>query len=82
MQKLINVLGVAGFVVAALNTAIITYAVMRGPQLVEENLDKIQATIMRKLNSALTDSVTEAMPGQVKELMPALPTETGPALPF
>jgi len=79
MQKYVNVLGAAGFILAAANTAIITYAVLRGPQIVEENLDKIQAVMMRKLNSALSDSVTEAMPSQVKELMPST---TGPAIPF
>jgi uncharacterized protein YceH (UPF0502 family) len=79
MQKYVNVLGAAGFILAAANTAIITYAVLRGPQIVEENLDKIQALMIEKMHSALSDSVTEAMPSQVKELMPST---TGPAIPF
>ena len=79
MQKYINILAVGGFALAAANAALVVVAVVRGPALVEENLDKIQAVMMRKLNSALSDSVTEAMPSQVKELMPST---TGPALPF
>jgi hypothetical protein len=79
MQKYLNVLGAAGFVLAAANTAVIVFAVARGPALVEENLDKIQALMIEKMHSALSDSVTEAMPSQVKELMPSV---TGPALPF
>jgi|TARA_Y100000015_G_scaffold40173_1_gene44781 hypothetical protein len=79
MQKYLNLLGVVGFVLAAANTALLVFAVVRGPALVEENLDKIQALMIEKMHSALSESVTEAMPSQVKELMPST---TGPALPF
>jgi len=79
MQKYLNVLGAAGFVLAAANTAVIVFAVARGPAIVEENLGKVQALMIEKMHSALSDSVTEAMPSQVKELMPSV---TGPALPF
>tara|TARA_R100000084_G_scaffold65072_1_gene28317 strand:- start:2411 stop:2650 length:240 start_codon:yes stop_codon:yes gene_type:complete len=79
MQKYINVLAVGGFALAAANTALVLVAVVRGPAIVEENLGKIQALMIEKMHSALSDSVTEAMPSQVKELMP---NTTGPALPF
>ena len=79
MQKYLNVLGAAGFILAAANTTLIVVAVVRGPALVEENLDKIQALMIEKMHSTLSDSVTEAMPSQVKEMMPST---TGPALPF
>jgi uncharacterized protein YebE (UPF0316 family) len=79
MQKYINILALGGFVLAAANSALVVVAVVRGPALVEENLDKIQALMIEKMHSALSDSVTEAMPSQVKEMMPST---TGPALPF
>ena len=79
MQKYINILAVGGFALAAANTALVVVAVVRGPALVEENLDKIKALMIEKMHSALSDSVTEAMPSQVKELMPST---TGPAVPF
>jgi len=79
MQKYLNILGGVGFLLAAANTTLIVIAVVRGPALVEENLDKIQALMIEKMHSALSDSVTEAMPSQVKDLMPST---TGPALPF
>jgi len=79
MQKYLSILGAAGFVLAAANTAVVVFAVVRGPAMIEQNLDKIQALMIEKMHSALSDSVTEAMPSQVKELMPST---TGPALPF
>ena len=79
MQKYLNVLGAAGFILAAANTAVVVLAVVRGPAMIEQNLDRIQALMIEKMHSALSDSVTEAMPSQVKELMPST---TGPALPF
>jgi hypothetical protein len=79
MQKYINILAVGGFALAVANSALVVVAVVRGPALVEENLDKIQALMIEKMHSALSDSVTEAMPSQVKEMMPST---TGPALPF
>tara|TARA_R100000900_G_scaffold47103_1_gene37783 strand:+ start:642 stop:881 length:240 start_codon:yes stop_codon:yes gene_type:complete len=79
MQKYLNALGAAGFVLAACNTAVIVFAVVRGPAIVEENLGKVQALMIEKMYEALTESVTEAMPGQVGEMMPST---TGPALPF
>ena len=79
MQKYLNVLGAAGFILAAANTAVVILAVVRGPALVEENLDRIQALMIEKMHETLSDSVTEAMPSQVKELMPST---TGPAIPF
>ena len=79
MQKYINVLAVGGFALAAANTALVLVAAASPPAIVEENLGKIQALMIEKMHSALSDSVTEAMPSQVKELMPGT---TGPALPF
>jgi len=79
MQKYLNVLGAAGFILAAANTAVVILAVVRGPALVEENLDRIQALMIEKMHETLSDSVTKAMPSQVKELMPST---TGPAIPF
>ncbi len=79
MQKHLNVLGAAGFILAAANTTLIVVAVVRGPAMIEQNLDRIQALMIEKMHSALSDSVTEAMPSQVKEMMPST---TGPALPF
>jgi hypothetical protein len=79
MQKYLNVLGAAGFVLAAANTALVVVAVVRGPAMIEQNLDRIQALMIEKMHETLSDSVTEAMPSQVKELMPST---TGPAIPF
>ena len=79
MQKYLNAIGAVGFVLAAANTAVLVFAVVRGPAIVEENLGKVQALMIEKMHETLSDSVTEAMPSQVRELMPSL---TGPALPF
>jgi len=79
MQKYLNVLSAVGFVLAAANTAVITFAVFKGPAMIEQNLDKIQTLMLEKMQEGLSDSVSEAMPSQVKELMPS---HTGPALPF
>jgi len=79
MQKYLNILGAVGFVLAAANTTALVLAVVRGPAMIEQNLDRIQALMIEKMHSALSDSVTEAMPVQVEELMPRM---TGPAIPF
>ena len=79
MQKYLNILGAAGFILAAANTTLIVVAVVRGPAMIEQNLDRIQALMIEKMHETLSDSVTEAMPSQVKELMPST---TGPAIPF
>ena len=79
MQKYLNAIGAVGFVLAAANTAVLVFAVVRGPAIVEKNLGKVQALMIEKMHETLSDSVAEAMPSQVKELMPSL---TGPALPF
>ena len=79
MQKYLNVLGAAGFILAAANTALIVGAVLRGPAMVEKAFSEIELKITTVLFDRLDSSITEAMPTQVKELMPS---ETGPAIPF
>jgi len=77
MQKYINAFAAVGFVLAAANTGVIAVAVMRGPAMIEQNLDRIQALMIEKMHETLSDAVIEVMPGQVQELMPSF---TGPGL--
>ena len=79
MQKYLNILGAAGFVLAAANTALVVVAVIRGPVMLEKAFSEIELKMTTILFDRLDSSVTEAMPSQVKELMP---NTTGPALPF
>ena len=79
MQKYLNILGAAGFVLAAANTALVVVAVIRGPVMLEKAFSEIELRMTTILFDRLDSSVTEAMPSQVKELMP---NTTGPALPF
>ena len=79
MQKYLNALGAAGFILAAANTALVVVAVVRGPAIVEKAFSEIELKITTVLFDRLDSSVTEAMPSQVQELMPST---TGPAIPF
>ena len=79
MQKYLNVLGAAGFILAAANTAVIVVVALRGPVMVKKAFSEIELKMTTLLFDRLDSSVTEAMPSQVKELMPST---TGPALPF
>jgi len=79
MQKYLNLLGVVGFVLAAANTALLVFAVVRGPSLAKKAFSEIELKMTTVLFDRLDSSISDAMPSQVQELMPST---TGPAMPF
>lgn len=79
MQKYINVFAVIGFLLAAANTSLVVFAVLRGPSMAKKAMSEIELRMTTVLFDKLDNAVEEAMPGQVKELVPS---ETGPVLPF
>ena len=79
MQGIFNLLGTVGFVLAAANAALIGVAVVKGPEIIEENFDKIQALMIEKMYESMDGAAAEVVPGEVKKLVPGV---TGPAIPF
>ena len=79
MQKIVNLLAVVGFLLAAANTGLVVFAVVRGPSMAKKAISEIEVKMTTILFDKLESSVSEAMPSQVQNLMPA---QTGPALPF
>ena len=79
MQKYINLVAVIGFLLAAANTSLVVFAVLRGPSMANKAMSEIELKMTTILFDKLDSAVEEAMPGQVQELMPS---QTGPAVPF
>jgi hypothetical protein len=73
MQRLINVLGVAGFILSATTVgAGVAVYVQR---------DAIVEGVKAKVTQAAIDGVGNALPGLLDSAMPALPETTGPIAP-
>ena len=74
MQKLLNAMSVASFV---MSTGMVVGSVMlytRIPSLTQHYISELKLE--------LTQMIGDMMPGQIDEAMPELPTTTGPALPI
>jgi len=79
MQKAFNACAVLGLTLAAIHTALIVVAVVRGPDMANKVMSEVELKLTTILFDKLGSSVEDAMPSQVQELMPS---EIGPALPF
>ena len=74
MQKLFNVMSVAGFT--------LSLGMVAGSVLLYTRIPSLTKYYMSELTLEMTKLVTQMMPGQVDELMPEMPSSTGPAVPF
>lgn len=74
MQKLVNALAVAAFLLSGLLTA--------GVVVLLANMPKLQQMAMDSLRDQVLFMVNEAAGSAVEEMMPSLPTETGPQIPL
>jgi len=74
MQKLINVLSLASFVVSA--------AVVGSGVYVYLNKDAMIENAKEKITNAATEAIAGALPGMLDAAMPELPGATGGAIPM
>lgn len=74
MQKVINVLSLASFVVSA--------AVVGGGVYVYFNKDAMIEDVKEKVTKAAMGAITDALPGMLDAAMPELPEVTGGAVPI
>ena len=72
MQKVFNVLSVAGFVLSA--------GMVAGTVMLYSRIPSITKHYMSELQTELTKVVTDMVPGKIDDVMPELPTSTGPAV--
>ena len=72
MQKVFNVLSVAGFVLSA--------GMVAGSVMLYSRIPSITKHYMSELQTELTKVVTDMVPGKIDDVMPELPTSTGPAV--
>jgi len=72
MQKVFNVLSVAGFVLSA--------GMVAGSVMLYSRIPSITKHYMSELQTELTKMVTYMVPGKIDDVMPELPTSTGPAV--
>ena len=73
MQKVFNVLSVAGFVLSARMVA--------GTVMLYTRIPSITKHYMSELKLELTKVVTDMVPGQINDVMPELPSTTGLPVP-
>ena len=73
MQKVFNVLSVAGFVLSA--------GMVAGSVMLYSRIPSITKHYMEQLQGELTEMITDMVPGKIDDVMPELPTSTGPAVP-
>jgi len=73
MQKVFNVLSVAGFVLSA--------GMVAGSVMLYSRIPSITKHYMEKLQGELTGVMADMVPGKIDDVMPELPTSTGPAIP-
>ena len=73
MQRLINVLGIAGFILSAstVGAGVAVYL----------QRDAIVEGVKKQVTEAAISGVTGALPGLLDASMPALPETTGPVAP-
>jgi len=72
MQKVLNVLSVAGFVLSA--------GMVAGSVMLYSRIPSITKHYMEQLQGELTGMITDMVPTQIDDAMPELPTSTGPAV--
>jgi len=72
MQKVFNVLSVAGFVLSA--------GMVVGSVMLYTRIPSLTKLYMSELKLELTQLVLEMVPGQIDDVMPELPSATGPAI--
>jgi len=73
MQKVFNVLSVAGFVLSA--------GMVAGSVMLYTRIPSITKHYMGELQTELTKVMADMVPGKIDDVMPELPTSTGPAVP-
>jgi len=73
MQKVFNVLSVAGFVLSA--------GMVAGSVMLYTRIPSITKHYMGELQTELTKMVTDMVPGQIDDVMPELPSSTGLPVP-
>jgi len=73
MQKVFNVLSVAGFILSA--------GMVAGSVMLYTRIPSITKHYMEKLQGELTGVMADMVPGKIDDVMPELPTSTGPAVP-
>ena len=61
MQKIVNLLAVAGFLLAAANTGLVVFAVVRGPSMAKKAMSEIEVKMTTILFDKLESSVSEAI---------------------
>ena len=74
MQKVFNLLGTLGFVIATGTLTLGTVGYMRLPSLANRYISELKLE--------LTETLTNMLPGQIDGALPEMPTSTGPAVPF
>jgi len=74
MQKLINVLSLASFLVSA--------AVVSGGVYVYLNKDAMIERAKERVTKAATEAIVDALPGMLDSAMPEMPEVTGGAVPI
>jgi hypothetical protein len=72
MQKVFNVLSVAGFVLSA--------GMVAGSVMLYSRIPSITKHYMEKLQGELTGVMADMVPSKIDDVMPELPTSTGPAV--
>jgi len=72
MQKVFNVLSVAGFVLSA--------GMVAGSVMLYSRIPSITKHYMEKLQGELTGVMADMVPAKIDDVMPELPTSTGPAV--
>ena len=74
MQKLLNVMSVASFVMSG--------GMVIGSVMLYTRIPSLTQHYVSELKLELTQMIGDIVPGQINEAMPELPTTTGPALPI
>ena len=74
MQKLLNVMSVASFVMSG--------GMVIGSVMLYTRIPSLTQHYVSELKLELTQMIGDMVPGQINEAMPELPTTTGPALPI
>ena len=74
MQKLFNVMSVAGFT--------LSLGMVAGSAMLYTRIPSLTKRYVSELKLELTQMITDMVPGQIDQVMPELPVSTGPAVPF
>jgi|DEB0MinimDraft_10_1074344.scaffolds.fasta_scaffold23335_7 hypothetical protein len=78
MQRIFNLLGLAGFLLSGSMTAALVISFMQ--------MDSIQKKAVQRITGEITSAVekelTGKLDGKFDGMMQSLPTTTGPAVPF